>query len=139
MVSKDDGAFGVELSRKERDVAMCSIDLEPCSLWKEKEVTARKQHQCTCCGGSIFPKEPYIRHFSVFEGEASMEKCCMPCFAVGKEFLKSHGMRGTPSFMRTLLQECIEYEEDDGEMAERWRACLKEMDQRAAARESCAQ
>ena len=44
---------------------MCSIDLDPASLWSEREVRARKRHTCDCCGGFIQPGAVYVKHFSM--------------------------------------------------------------------------
>lgn len=122
---------------------MCVIELEPCTVWQEHEVTARKAHMCDCCRGEIPAGARYVRHFSVFEGDASTEKLCKACEEVRQAFDLVHGTHGTPSSMPDLLSECVSEEwtwspnEDDDErvlteVGALWRQALDEMKARAA-------
>ncbi len=52
---------------------MCSIDLDPCEVWREEERKARKEHRCACCNRVIKPGTKYLSHFSVFEGSPTTE------------------------------------------------------------------
>lgn len=116
---------------------MCSIELEPCEVWQERKVTARKDHRCSCCGGRIRAGEVYVRHFSVFEGDVSAEKSCAACEEMRRDFREEHhGTCGTPGYMQTLLEECIDYE-DEGTGA-KWRAAIDAMRARRAAAEAAA-
>lgn len=113
---------------------MCELFFdEPCSVWTEKTVVARKVHRCDCCGGAIVKGEAYLRHFSVFDGYLTSEKSCLPCAEMTKRFAKAHsGQAGTPGSMRPLLDDCVTAEEDEGNaaMAEQWRGELQQMDER---------
>ena len=108
---------------------MCSIDLEPCDVWCESLVTARKQHVCDCCGGLIRIGAQYTRHFSVYDKAPTSEKMCATCAKVCERFVASHGQRSSPSTMRELLEECIGERDDD---SWRWRLDVLNMDRRAA-------
>lgn len=99
---------------------MCSVDLEPCSVWQESPVgAARKAHECDSCGGRIEAGSPYVKHFSVFEGDATHEKICAPCGAARKAFEEAHGQVGVPSRFAEMLRDCYAetprkfWEEDD--------------------------
>lgn len=108
---------------------MCDIDLEPCDLWSEKQVKARKPHTCSCCGGAIKPGELYTKHFSKFEGDTTSEKACSACQAMRDEFLEIHKTVGNPGYMEDALRDCIEMEEYEGNdaMAKKWRGELDAM------------
>lgn len=118
---------------------MCSIDLDPCEVWQERKVTARKDHRCSCCGGRIKSGEVYVRHFSVFEGDVSAEKACGACEEMRRDFLAEHGTCGSPGYMQTLLEECIDYEDRDVDgVGAKWRAAIDAMLARRAAAERSA-
>ena len=53
---------------------MCSIDLDPASLWDEREVKARKRHTCDCCHGLIKAGVTYVKHFSICDGDVSTKR-----------------------------------------------------------------
>lgn len=115
---------------------MCEIDTsdwEPCAVWDERQVRARKAHLCDCCGGDISPGEHYLRHFSVADGSANSEKCCASCRQLRDDFGKEHHVTTFPGGLRYLLEECADYGEDDANTA-RWREALVAMDARRAAR-----
>lgn len=111
---------------------MCDIELEPCEIFQETQVKARKQHVCSCCGGLIKPGETYVKHFSLMDGDVTSEKSCAACVALAAEFKKVHGTYSNPSFMPELLQDCIESEEYEGNtaMVEKWTKEIEAMDQR---------
>jgi hypothetical protein len=111
---------------------MCSIDLEPCSVWSDTVVVARKEHQCDCCDGTIRPGAEYTRHFSVFDGNPTSEKRCAPCTAMCERFRKAHGQLTTPSGMAQLLWDCVGEGDDE---SKRWRLELLNMERRAKARQ----
>ena len=108
---------------------MCHVDLEPCEVWRETKRRARKPHVCDCCEGRIRVGEQYVSHFSVFEGEATTEKMCAKCEAMSVEFQNDHGQRGTPGSMRALLEECIDYGDED---SAKWKRHLANMNRRTA-------
>ena len=115
---------------------MCSIDLDPASLWNEREVRARKQHTCDCCGGLIRPGSVYVRHFSICDGDVTIEKCCAPCKAARVEFAAADGhMMGTPSYSMEMLRECVAeaFSEDLTDEDKRWRVLLSGMRRRGRA------
>lgn len=116
---------------------MCDIDWdgERPSVWTERTVTAKKEHQCDSCGGTIRPGKQYLRHFSVFDGYASDEKLCGACKGVSDDFKKDHGGRvGSPSYMPELLRECIEMEGPQSPASKKWKAALGEMSRRRSRR-----
>jgi hypothetical protein len=85
---------------------MCSIDLEPCDLWRETPRIARKPHHCSACGAAINPGDAYLDHFSLFEGETSSEAACYACWLAREEFADAHGQKFTPSALEGMLSEC---------------------------------
>lgn len=118
---------------------MCQLDWdagETCEAWSERLVKARKAHRCNCCGGAIASGEVYERHFHTFEGHVASEKTCSACIPMRKAFAEAHGTSGVPGYMRTLLHECINAEEEEGhnDVVEGWREELRAMDARKARR-----
>jgi hypothetical protein len=123
---------------------MCVIELEPCSVWQEREVTAKKAHACDCCGGEIAAGARYTRHFSIFEGNVTCEKMCAACLEVREAFNLVHGTHGNPGSMRALLDECVSEEwtwlggdSDTKKLTEigaLWQQALDEMKARRTAR-----
>jgi hypothetical protein len=114
---------------------MCYLDFdETASVWHEETRTARKQHVCDCCGGLIRRGTEYVRHFSVFDGDATSQKSCAACVVMTAAFRGVHGAAGTPGSMRPLLDECIDSETREGhtKTATMWRAELRKMDARRA-------
>ncbi len=113
---------------------MCYIgDLEPCSVWDEKQVKARRPHHCSCCKREITVGEIYLRHFNVFEGDASHEKLCMECEKDRDEFGKAHdGMLPMPGGLKAMLHECIGEEPEESDV---WRAMIARIKARGPAKE----
>lgn len=112
---------------------MCSIYLEPCSLWSEVAHKARKTHICSACRGLIHKKETYIRHFSKFEGDITSEKLCAPCQVARTRFTEAHGdLTPTPSGFASMLRDCVvdSGESVDGGHGDEWEMMLSEMRQR---------
>ena len=101
---------------------MCYVDLEPCELFEEKIVKAKKQHKCSCCFGKINVDENYLRHFSVFEGEKTFNKACMLCYNDRDKFAQEHdGMLCAPEWFENLLRDCIV---EDTESEKVWKPIL---------------
>lgn len=48
-------------------------------VYRETVHAARKAHRCDCCPVTITPGMRYVRHFSVYEGEAYSAARCLPC------------------------------------------------------------
>lgn len=114
---------------------MCDIDWSvDASVWNVRNVTARKPHACSCCGGTIASGELYIRHFSVHDGSPCSEKMCRPCAQISDLFAIEHKSTGVPSYMPQLLRECIDAEGADSEPGKRWTSALGEMRARRAER-----
>lgn len=98
---------------------MCSLDLEPCSVWRERVHVARKVRNCNSCGQVIRPGDPYLSHFDVFEGEANHEAACFVCWGVRQQFADAHGQSFAPSMLDDQLWACI-----DGDGESEWRDSL---------------
>jgi hypothetical protein len=97
---------------------MCVIDLEPCAVWRETRRKARKEHRCSCCLRTIRAGEGYLAHFSVYDGDATSEKCCVDCERDRKAFAVAHdGMLCTPGNLAWMLVDCIG---DEPETEARW-------------------
>lgn len=93
---------------------MCSIDLEPCEVWNESIQRAKKEHTCACCGRIVKSGHRYAKVFMVFEGQATTERSCLPCWRAGGVFADAHdGMRCTPGSLEDMIVECID-EGDEG-------------------------
>jgi hypothetical protein len=110
---------------------VCSIDLEPCEVWNERERTARKVHRCGSCGGAIRKGARYLCTFYVFEGTARAEKSCATCARVADRFADEHGTKPTPESLRPMLDECIANEDEPLRWLP-WLRDLKRMDKRRA-------
>jgi hypothetical protein len=93
---------------------MCSLDLESCPVWDERVRTARKQHECSCCGQAIKPGEAYMYHSHVFGGSAASEKLCAVCWFVREAFADRHEhWMPFPRDLRHTIRECVsDYGED---------------------------
>lgn len=107
---------------------MCEIDdLDPCEVWSETTRRAAKAHVCDCCGGSIRPGDPYIRHFDVFDHSTASEKLCCACSNSRKIFCEAHfgGRSCSPSNLIELLRDCFAENGDP-----RWGKMLEAMNLR---------
>lgn len=115
---------------------MCHVDLEPCQVFNEDCVIARKYHRCDCCGGDIRPGSAYTSHFSVYDKSITKEKKCRACSMAVEEFAAHHGTYTCPSGMRELIGECLGsyWGGDDDPVAQAeqklWRLMLLQMDTR---------
>ena len=54
-------------------------DGDYCSVWKDRWVTARKEHTCTACAETILPGHRYHVTFYIFDGEPHTTKRCERC------------------------------------------------------------
>jgi hypothetical protein len=116
---------------------MCMIDLEPCVVWRETKRRARKRHKCGGCGGLITAGEQYLVHFSVFEGNTSTSKLCLPCDQSRREFADHHDAGlCQPDYFYELLQGCIAEGDDESDVV--WAPMLAAMDARRAAAKASA-
>ena len=88
---------------------MCQIDVDNYSeVWHEQEVKARKQHVCDGCNGLIAKGSKYTKHFSIFDGQVTSEKCCAACDVDRAEFSKHHEYwMPSPGCLRELVEECL--------------------------------
>jgi hypothetical protein len=92
---------------------MCSLDLEPCTVWRNTPRKARKPHVCVCCGAGIAPGTHYLDHFNVFDGNSSSESLCGFCWFIWQQFGDAHDMQPTPGALYEQLQDCIGENDDD--------------------------
>jgi hypothetical protein len=112
---------------------MCVIDFdEYCTVWRETERKARKQHECSCCRRRIGPGENYIVHFSICHGDVTDEKCCGDCEADRAEFANAHGgFRTSPGYFPDQVAACITEGDEEGTA---WEAMLGRIEARRKAR-----
>ena len=117
---------------------MCAIEFdEYCSIWREAERKARKQHKCNSCWCRIEIGELYIEHFDIFQGQTNREKCCMPCDVDRQEFSKAHSVMLGPMSWPEFLWECLA--EGDDEDAQKWKSAADRLrERREMAKESAA-
>ncbi len=108
---------------------MCSIDLEPAELWEERPRVARKVRKCSMCRGVITAGEPYVAHFSKHDGNITSNSKCQLCCEIVDDFLDDHGSHGTPEYMDTLLDECVNGLVYHPETA-KWQLAILQMEQR---------
>lgn len=105
---------------------MCMIDYddcEPCVVWREKVVKARKEHRCDTCGTLIRPGEQYLSHFDIHDGYACQEASCLPCDKARQEFFEAHHTEiSSPRSFYEYLVNCIH--PSDPESQERWQPML---------------
>lgn len=111
---------------------MCEIDdsdYEPCQVWTNTWHTARKPRPCRSCKTVIKPREKYMRHFDIFDGEVNVEFLCAVCGVAAEEFTKEHsGMSQSPAGIRYVLRDCID--NGDEASAARWQPILDNIDKR---------
>ncbi len=100
---------------------MCSLELDPCTVWRNTPRTARKAHTCDCCNTAIAPGSPYIDHFNVFDGNATTQALCSLCWFVWRQFCDAHDQEITPGALFEMLRDCVG-ENDDAE--DEWRPLL---------------
>lgn len=84
------------------------LGLEPCSVWSNTLVIARKAHRCDCCRGPISMGVQYRRHFSVFDGDPCSEKVCPICIVLLDVFETVHHGSPTPSYFGVLLADLVQ-------------------------------
>jgi hypothetical protein len=115
---------------------------ERCDVWEETWVKARKAHRCEGCLKTIHPGEKYVRHFSLYDGMVTSEKCCEKCMVAREEFAKEPGhLLPTPSTFTESLDECISDYDSTPAEKRKWKAVLRNIERRrktamqAAARE----
>ena len=113
---------------------MCTIELDPCSVWEDERPVARKPHTCDCCGAAIVVGERYLSHFSVYEGDPNRESGCAACDADITAFSDEHsGTRCAPWTLRELLHECLDNSDGDENDA-KWREMLDRIKSRSPVR-----
>lgn len=107
---------------------MCEVHLDdPCEVFIDRTVRARKRHTCDACGGPISPGHLYTRHFSIHESGVISEKMCRPCEYTMRSYAKLHGgVRWTPGDLGWALNECV-IEEPESWW---WERALSAMDRR---------
>lgn len=110
---------------------MCDMDSgETCSVWNEREIKARKAHRCASCHALVRPGEKYLRHFSVFDGEATDEASCLDCNADRRAFGSAEGhFIPSPGYFVEALQSCIS--DGDDESDTKWRPMLDRIEARS--------
>lgn len=87
---------------------MCSIDLDTCDVFTDTPRKARKEHRCDCCRRIVLKGETYFKHFSLYEGHVTDEKCCKDCNDDRDEFAAAPGhMNCNPSSFMTVLHDCV--------------------------------
>lgn len=96
---------------------MCFYDDgDPAEVWNESAPTARKEHRCCECGGTILAGETYQRISFICDGEAGTFKVCDRCSAVRNriaEIEESRGCEGPEAVCPIgQLRDAI-YEDDD--------------------------
>lgn len=105
---------------------MCSIDLDPCEVWRETEHKARKPHRCDCCGNTIHIGDKYLSHFSKFDVYVTSQKICLNCDRDRRAFGDAHeSMKCVPSAFTEALSDCIS--EGDEESMTKWAPMLAEI------------
>ncbi len=100
---------------------MCSLDLEPCTVWRNTPRVARKAHECDCCSAPIAPATPYLDHFNVVDGSANTEKLCSACWFAWMQFGEAHEQMCTPSGLFQMLRDCVGENDDEEDV---WRPVL---------------
>lgn len=108
---------------------MCTIDIEYFSeVWRETPHVATKTHRCDCCLVVVKPGEPYLFHFSVFEGFETKEKMCFECWCARQQFSEAHGYMMPPGSLEPMLGDCIN--DGDESEAQQWQAVLDDISNR---------
>lgn len=64
----------------------CYSDYEPCAIYEESVLTARKDHKCCECGERIPKGSEYELRDMLFDGEWHHYKTCMICVEIGQAF-----------------------------------------------------
>ena len=74
--------------------------------------TARKEHRCCECGAKILPKQKYERTGTLFEGQWTTYKTCIPCVGIRRDFFTCGWYYGQ---MRNDFRECNGWDYVTGE------------------------
>lgn len=106
---------------------MCSIDLEPCSLWVQSAHTARKPKPCAICEWEIPAGAPYQKYAWKFDGSFNTAVICLGCELLLREFGLDHGQTPTPDYFEEALQECWDGAEKTDPEVKTWRNASAEI------------
>ena len=66
----------------------CDVD-DYCTMLREEQPTARKQHKCHECRRVIEVGEKYNLEVTLYDGEISTYKTCLDCMSIRREFFKN--------------------------------------------------
>ncbi len=68
------------------ETGACYCELEPCDVYRETIVMARKVHLCDECLEEIPKGSRYVRVAGLFEGAWSNAKRCVPCQSIARDY-----------------------------------------------------
>ena len=87
---------------------MCDSNHDPCRIYNEKMVMARKVHECCECEEKIVPGDHYIRIEILDHDECWMRyKICIPCLAIGMDLASGYWFFGQ---LRECIKECCGFD-----------------------------
>ena len=112
---------------------MCVIEFEPCNVWNERRMTARKGHRCSICTTVIHPGQVYTGHFSLDEAGLCAAKVCPACQEARHDFAEAHEGEYGPSYCQppgfvSVVEDCIA--EGDDESEQKWKLMLAAIEAR---------
>lgn len=102
---------------------MCDLSMSEGNLlfWDDRLVrSARKEHRCDGCLTRIPPRQSYSYFRAISEERDFIhERMCADCWFVRTAFGESHDWWPTPSYLASILRDCI-----IGDEASAWRDAL---------------
>jgi len=76
----------------------CDVE-DYCTMLREEQPVARKQHKCNECKRVIDVGEKYNLEVTVYDGEISKHKTCLDCLSIRREFFKDGFYYGETKWM----------------------------------------
>lgn len=102
---------------------MCYIEFDnECSVYRNEQRTARKEHRCSTCGATIAKGDRYLNLFAKSDGQVYSERQCTACMEIAERFSKAHhNQTPFPSGLWDFIDQCVDEGDAD---SERWRIDL---------------
>lgn len=102
---------------------------DQCAVFSDTSRRARKEHVCDSCCVTIAKGEKYFKHFNVFDGAMTSEKCCATCKADRVVFAAAPGhVDCSPSDFVWFLDGCVNGYPSDYELSAEdlvWKAMME--------------
>jgi hypothetical protein len=99
------------------EAGACYCDYEPCEVYSEKKLRARKLYHCDECGEEISPGTEYVRVKALSDGRWTLAKRCVPCQSIARDYCCGIV---DPGMIREVVQEEFGVDLLTGEIMDDW-------------------